>query len=56
MDSSQQALQTNGKLFFKFGIRFRILGQKQPKIYQKNSDAWILIELQCVIYQLIRLN
>ena len=28
MDSSQRALQTNGKLFFKFSINFRISGQK----------------------------
>ena len=31
MDSSWQALQTNGKLFFKFQIRFRIIGRKQKK-------------------------
>ena len=34
MDSSQQALQINGKIFFKF----RIFVQK-PKFFQKNSEA-----------------
>ena len=39
MDSSQQALQTNGKLFlFKFHIHFRITGRKQKNI-QTNSKA-----------------
>ena len=53
MDSSQWALQTNGKFFFKFQIRnfFR-----KPKNVQKNSVAWILIKLQCVTYQWICLN
>ena len=32
MDSSQQALQTNGKLFFKFRIRSRNFGQKTKNI------------------------
>ena len=55
MNSSQQALQTNGKFFLKFRIRFRIFG-RNPKFFQKNSEAWILIKLQYVIYQWIRLN
>ena len=38
MDLSQQTLQTNGKLFFKFRIRFQIFGRK-PKYFQKNSEA-----------------
>ena len=50
MDLSRRALQTNGKLFFKFQIRFRIFDWK-PKIFQKNSEAWILIKFQCVKYQ-----
>ena len=55
MDSSQQALQNIKKLFFKFRIRFRIIGRK-PKNIQKNSDPKILIKVQCVIYQWIRLD
>ena len=39
------------KVFFKF----RIFGQKQ-NFFQKNIEAWILINLQFVIYQWIRLN
>ena len=55
MDSFQQTLQTNGKLFSKFLIRFWIFGQK-PKFFQNNSKALILMKLQSVIYQWIRLN
>ena len=55
MDSSQQALQTKWKLFSKFRIRFRNFGRKLKNI-QKNSEARILITLQCVIHQWIRLN
>ena len=55
MDSSQRALQANTKLFFKFQISFRNFGWK-PKNIQNNNEAWMLIKLQCVIYQWIRLN
>ena len=41
--------------FFKFRIRFRFFGRKS-NYFQKNWEAWILIKLQCVIYQWIRLN
>ena len=36
-------------------FKFRIFGRK-PKIFQKNSEAWIFIKVQCVIYKWIRLN
>ena len=35
---------------------FEFLAKKQTKKIQKNSEAWILINLQCVIYQWTRLN
>ena len=54
MDSSQQALKINRKIFI-FWIRFQIFGRK-PKVFQKNGEARILIKLQWVIYQWIRLN
>ena len=38
--------------FFKLQIRFRIDGRK-PNIIQTNSEAWILLKVQCVLYQLI---
>ena len=38
--------------FFQLQIRFRIDGRK-PNIIQKNSEAWILIKVQCVLYQWI---
>ena len=38
MDSSQRALQNDGKLFFFLKFRFQIFGRK-PKIFQKNSEA-----------------
>ena len=41
--------------FFKFQINFQIIGRK-PKNIQMNSEAWILIRVQCVIYQWIRLD
>ena len=47
MDSSRQALQTNGKFFFQ--ISFRYFGRK-PKNIQTNSEARILIKLQCVFF------
>ena len=34
---------------------YEFLAKKQKK-NQKNSEAWILIKLQCVIYQWIHLN
>ena len=43
------------KVFFNFQIRFRINGQKHKNI-ETNSQAWILIKVQCVIYQRIRLD
>ena len=55
LDLSRQALQTNGKFFFRFRIIFRINGRK-PKNIQMNSEVWILIKLQCVIYQWIWLD
>ena len=41
MDSSQWALQSNEKLFFKFLIHLRNFDWK-PKNIRKNSKAWIL--------------
>ena len=55
MDSIQWDLQTTEKVFFKFQIHFRNFGRK-PENIEKNSAAWILIKLQCVIYQWFRLN
>ena len=55
MDSYRRSLQTNGKLSFKFQIRFWINGRK-PKNIQTNSVVWILIKVQCVIYQWVRLD
>ena len=57
MDQSQRALLTNRKLFIcKFLIRFRFFGRK-PNNIQRNSEALILIKVQCVIiYQWIRLD
>ena len=43
------------KSFFEFQIRFLIFVWK-PIFFQTNSEAWILIKLQCVLYQWIRLN
>ena len=61
MDSSRRALQTNERLFVnfifvsKFWQKTENFGLK-PKNIQKNSESWILIKLQCVIYQWICLN
>ena len=52
MDSSRRALQTNRKLF---QIRLRIEGRKSKNIVM-NSKAWILIKVQCFIYQGIHLD
>ena len=43
------------KAFFKFRICFRIIDRK-PKNIQMNRKAWILIRVQCVVYQWIRLD
>ena len=56
MDSSQRALQTNGKIFSNFEFVFEFLAENHFFFFQKNSEAWILIKLQCVIYQWIRFN
>ena len=47
MDSSQRAVQNNGKLFFKFQNSFQIFGRKLENIQMK-SEARILIKVQCV--------
>ena len=47
---SRRALQTNRKLFSDFEFLAR------NRIKKKNSKTWILIKLQCVLYQWIRLN
>ena len=38
-----------------FQIRFQNFGRKRKNI-QTNSEAWILIQVQCVVYQWICLN
>ena len=43
------------KAVFKLRVRFWIFGRKM-KSFLKNSEAWILIKLHCVIYQWIRFN
>ena len=56
MDSFRRALQTNEKFFFsKFQISVRNFDRK-PKNFQTNREAWILIKLQCIIYQWIWLD
>ena len=55
MDLFRQALQTDRKLFFKFRIRFRIIGRKQKNI-QTNIEVWILINVQYIVYQKICLD
>ena len=40
---------------FKFWISVWIFYRKQ-KCFQTNSEAWILIKVQCVIYQWIRID
>ena len=49
MESSRQALHTNGKPFSNFEIIFPIIGRKQKNI-QTNSEAGILVKVQCVIH------
>ena len=46
---------TNKSFFFQISNFFPIYGRK-PKNIQTNSEAWILIKVQCVIYQWICLN
>ena len=53
MDFSQRALQTNGKLFFKFVVE--ILAGNW-KIFKKKCEAWIFIKVRCVIHQWIWLQ
>ena len=55
MDLSRQALQTNGKLYF-FRIRFELLAGNREIFTQIACREYILIKVQCVIYQWIRLN
>ena len=55
MDSSQQALLTNGKLFLKFKLVFKLLAGNRKNI-QTNSEVWILIKAQYIIYQWILLD
>ena len=56
MDLSRRALQTNGKLVFKFRIRFSNYWPKTEKYFRMNIEAWILMKVQCVIYRWIRLD
>ena len=56
MDSSKRrALQTNGHLFSNFEFVFDLLAEKRKNI-RTNREAWILIRVQCFIYQWIRLD
>ena len=52
MDSSQRALQTNGKLISNSFLNYR----RKPENIQTNSEARILLKFHCVIYQWIRLD
>ena len=52
---AQRALQTNGKLFFKFQIRFLNFWPKTEN-FSKEFRIVNIDQVQCVIYQLIRLN
>ena len=61
MDLSQRILQTNVKLFSNFELIFNFWQKtenfdRKLKNIQTNSEAWILIKVQCVIYQWIRLE
>ena len=59
MDSPRQALQSIGKLFSifqKFKFVFDLLAKNRKKYSSKYSEALILIKVQCVIYQWIRLD
>ena len=55
IDSIQQALQTKGKPFSNFEFVFELFAVT-PKNIRTNREAWILIKMQCVIFQWIRLN
>ena len=52
MDSSRQALQTNGKFFqiLIFFIIFKVLAKKK---IQKDCDASILIKILCIMQHFI---
>ena len=57
MDSSQWSLQTKEKLFSNFELVFEILAENlkygtKTKNINKNSEALILIKLQCVSFDL----
>ena len=43
------------KSFFKFQFVFELMVEKSKNI-ETNSEAWVLIKVQCVIYQWIRLD
>ena len=49
MESSRQALQTNGKLYFKFRIRFQIIGRK-PKNIRTNRGVHMDIHQRAMCY------
>ena len=53
MDSSRRALQAYG-IFFKFQIRFQIIGRKQKNI-QTNSELYVIYQWICLdmLYKLI---
>ena len=55
MDWSLQALQIIRKLFSNFGFVFELMAENQ-KIYITNSEVWISIKFQCVMYQWIFLD
>ena len=68
MDLSQGVLQLKKSFFFQisfrnfwtitenFEQRAKILNRNSKMCIQKNSEAWTLIKLQCVVYQWICLN
>ena len=47
MDSSQWALQTNGKLVLNVELIFEILAENQ-KTFKKIAELWILIKMQWI--------
>ena len=56
MDSFQRVLQTNWKFFFLISNWFLEILVQNLKNIQKNRNSWILIKMQCVKYQWIRLD
>ena len=56
MDLSQRVLQINEKIFSNFEFVFKLAIDQNRKNIQTNSEAWMLIKVQCVIYQWIRLD